>query len=46
MVEVYKTFTKTDIETRSIQKLSVDESSVISTTLNNFVNYFKLKHLS
>jgi hypothetical protein len=46
MAQVYKKFTKQDIETRSIQKLNETESSAISTTLNNFVNYFKLKHLS
>lgn len=46
MVQVYKKFTKNDIETRSIQKLSESESSQVSTALNNFVNYFKLKHLS
>ena len=44
MVEVYKKFTKQDIESRSITKLEASESAVISNILGNFVDYFKAKH--
>lgn len=45
MPTVYKTFTKKELEARSITKLSTSDSQTISNTIANFVTYFKNKHL-
>lgn len=46
MPTVYKKFTKKELESRSIQKLSSSDSQIISSSISRFVTYFKNKHLS
>lgn len=46
MPTVYKTFTKQELENRSITKLSASDSATLSGIIGNFVTYFKAKHLS
>jgi len=46
MVTVYKTFTKDDIQNRSVIPVDSATQQSIQTTLNNFVVYFKAKHLN
>lgn len=46
MATVYKSTTYKAVDTRTIQTADATKSSAISTTLTNFFNYFKTKHLS
>lgn len=46
MPKVYKTFTKKQIDARPVSSASADVKNTTQTILQNFVNYFKAKHLS
>lgn len=46
MPQVYKQFTKEELNSRPIVKTSASDSARISTVLSNFVSYFKTQHLS
>lgn len=46
MASVYKTFTKSDIDNRNITELDSTSKQNIKNILDNFVTYFKAKHLS
>jgi len=46
MATVYKSTSYKTVNTRTLQTADAAKSSAISTTLTNFFNYFKTKHLS
>ena len=46
MATVYKKTTYKEIQNRNIQKVDSSTSNAIGEVITNFVNYFKLKHLS
>jgi hypothetical protein len=45
MVTVYKKISVNDFKQKVSAPCSADESQKINTTISNFVNYFKAKHL-
>ena len=45
MPVVYKTFTRTQLDSRSVTPASAERKTEISTTINKFVELFKAKHL-
>jgi hypothetical protein len=46
MTEVYKTFNRSDIENRNITAVDTTTKQNMQNIINNFVTYFKSKHLS
>lgn len=46
MAEVYKTFTRSDIEDRNITPVDTATKQNMQSIIGNFVTYFKSKHLS
>jgi hypothetical protein len=42
---VYKTFTRPQLDARSVTAASQERKNEISTTINKFVELFKTKHL-
>jgi hypothetical protein len=46
MATVYKKFTKKDMDTRGVVTPPESDHVKINNVLNNFVNYFKIAHLS
>lgn len=46
MATVYKKTSYKEINNRTIEKTDVNTSNSINQTISNFVNYFKLRHLS
>jgi len=46
MPKVYKKFTKKEIDSRPVSSATADVKNTTQTILQNFVNYFKAKHLS
>lgn len=46
MATVYKKFTKKDMDTRIVVAPPKSDCDKINNILNNFVNYFKITHLS
>ena len=45
MATVYKKISINDYKRKVSASCSADESQKINTTISNFVNYFKAKHL-
>jgi hypothetical protein len=45
MPNIYKVFTKAELENKGTYEASTDQKSKVATTISNFVTYFKAKHL-
>ena len=45
MANVYKTFTKADLDNKSVTSTSSTQNQKVSETLAKFVTLFKAKHL-
>jgi len=43
---VYKSFTREEMESRSITSVSAAQKTSMQNTISNFITYFKDKHLS
>lgn len=46
MPVVYKTFTQVDLDNKATYPASTNQKEQVVTIISNFVNYFKIKHLS
>lgn len=42
---VYKTYTNEDRDNRRCETISIEKKQEVMTVLNNFITYFKNKHL-
>jgi hypothetical protein len=45
MAQIYKTFTKTDLATKGTTPATTSQKQQITEIINNFIAYFKLKHM-
>ncbi len=44
MAQVYKTFTKTDLDNKQVVATTPTINQTINTILSNFIQYIKIKH--
>ena len=45
MANIYKTFTKTDLDNKQVVAVNTTDKQKISTIIANFIQYIKNKHL-
>lgn len=45
MPNIYKVFTKTELENKGTTEASTNQKAKAATIISNFVTYFKAKHL-
>ncbi len=44
MAQIYKTFTKTDLDNKQVTPTTPTINQTINTILSNFIQYIKVKH--
>ena len=45
MANIYKTFTKTDLDNKQVVAVNTTDKQKISTIIANFIQYIKNKHM-
>lgn len=44
MAQIYKTFTKTDLDNKKVVATTQTINQTVNTILSNFIKYIKVKH--
>lgn len=44
MAQIYKTFTKADLDNKQVTPTTTNINQTVNTILSNFIQYIKVKH--